>query len=179
MTDGSRSRRIRLVGDLRQGRDDPEAVPGSLRAMADTSSQSILIAAPPAGVAAVICDFPRYPEWADAVKLAEVVEEYEDGYAARVRFVLDAGPLADDYQLDYAYAEDLSRVEWHLVAPSKVQKTLNGSYDLVAEGDATRVTYTLEVELTVGMLGMFKRKAEKMIMDTALKELKRRVESRS
>jgi hypothetical protein len=27
------------------------------------------------------------------------------------------------------------------------------------------------------MLGMFKRKAEKMIMDSALKDLKRRVES--
>jgi hypothetical protein len=27
------------------------------------------------------------------------------------------------------------------------------------------------------MMGMFKRKAEKMIMDSALKELKRRVES--
>lgn len=146
--------------------------------MADTSTQSILIQAPPAGVAAVISDFPRYPEWADAVKLAEVVEEYEDGYAARVHFVLDAGPLSDDYELDYAYAEDLSRIEWHLVAPSKVQKRLNGSYDLIAEGHATRVTYTLEVELNVGMLGMFRRKAEKMIMDTALKELKRRVESR-
>ncbi|WP_306209374.1 SRPBCC family protein [Actinoplanes sp. RD1] len=147
--------------------------------MADTSTQSILIQAPPAVVAAVICDFPRYPEWADAVKVAEVVEEYEDGYAARVRFVIDAGPLADDYELDYAYAEDLSRIEWHLVAPSKVQKALTGSYDLVAEGEgATRVTYSLEVELTVGMLGMFKRKAEKMIMDTALKELKRRVESK-
>jgi hypothetical protein len=33
------------------------------------------------------------------------------------------------------------------------------------------------VELSIGMLGMFRRKAEKMIMDTALKELKRRVES--
>jgi hypothetical protein len=29
----------------------------------------------------------------------------------------------------------------------------------------------------MSMLGMFKRKAEKMIMDTALKELKRRVEA--
>jgi carbon monoxide dehydrogenase subunit G len=146
--------------------------------MADTSTQSIQVQAPPAAVAEVICDFPRYPEWADAVKLCEVVEEYEDGYAARVRFVIDAGPLADDYELDYAYADDLSRIEWHLVAPSKMQKVLNGSYDLVADsGGNTTVTYTLEVELTVGMLGMFKRKAEKMIMDTALKELKRRVES--
>ena len=39
------------------------------------------------------------------------------------------------------------------------------------------MTYMLEVELSIGMLGMFRRKAEKMIMDTALKELKRRVES--
>jgi hypothetical protein len=45
-------------------------------------------------------------------------------------------------------------------------------------GDGTTtVTYTLEVELSIGMLGMFRRKAEKMIMDTALKQLKRRVES--
>ena len=110
--------------------------------MADTSTQSIQVHAPLAQVAAVICDFPRYPEWADAMKQVEVLEEYEDGYAAQVRFVIDAGPLADDYTLDYAYAEDLSRIEWHLVAPSKMQRTLNGSYDLADNGDGTTtVTY--------------------------------------
>src|SRR4051795_13310141 len=146
--------------------------------MADTSTQSIRVSAPLARVAAVICDFPRYPEWADAIKQVEVLEEYEDGYAARVRFVIDAGVMADDYTLDYEYAEDLSRIEWHLVAPSKTQKAQRGSYDLVDNGDGTTtVTYMLEVELSIGMLGMFRRKAEKMIMDTALKELKRRVES--
>jgi carbon monoxide dehydrogenase subunit G len=146
--------------------------------MADTSTQSILVQAPPDRVAAVICDFPRYPEWAGAMKEVEVVEEYEDGYAARVRFVLDAGVMTDDYTLEYAYADDLSRIEWELVAPSKTQKSQRGSYDLVDEGDGTTtVTYTLEVELSIGMLGMFRRKAEKMIMDTALRELKRRVES--
>jgi carbon monoxide dehydrogenase subunit G len=146
--------------------------------MADSSTQSIHVDAPLARVAAVICDFPRYPEWADAMKQVEVLEEYEDGYAARVRFVLDAGVLVDDYTVEYAYADDLSRIEWQLVAPSKTQKTQNGSYDLVDNGDGTTtVTYTLEVELAIGMLGMFRRKAEKMIMDTALKQLKRRVES--
>ena len=148
--------------------------------MADTSTQSIQVHAPLAQVAAVICDFPRYPKWADAMKQVEVLEEYEDGYAAQVRFVIDAGPLADDYTLDYSYAEDLSRIEWHLVAPSKMQRTLNGSYDLADNGDGTTtVTYMLEVELSIGMLGMFRRKAEKMIMDTALKQLKRRVEALS
>jgi len=129
-------------------------------------------------VAAVICDFPRYPEWVDAIEQIEVLEEYEDGYAARVRFVIDAGVLADDYTLEYAYADDITRIEWHLVEPSKTQKSQQGSYDLADNGDGTTtVTYMLEVELSIGMLGMFRRKAEKMIMDTALKQLKRRVES--
>ena len=146
--------------------------------MTDTSTQSIVVAAPPERVAAVIADFPSYPQWVSAVKSVEVVEEYEDGYASQVHFVIDAGPVADDYTLQYEYAEDLSRIEWHLVAPSKMQKEQNGSYDIQDNGDGTsRVTYTLAVELAIGMLGMFKRKAERMIMDTALKDLKRRVEA--
>jgi uncharacterized membrane protein len=146
--------------------------------MAESSTQSITISAPLDRVSAVICDFASYPRWADAMKTVEVVEEYEDGYASQVRFVIDAGVLADDYTLQYEYAEDLSRIEWHLVAPSKTQRVQNGSYDLVGNADGTTtVTYTLEVELAIGMLGMFRRKAEKMIMDTALKQLKARVES--
>jgi len=146
--------------------------------MADFSTQSIVIVAPPERVAAVICDFVRYPEWTEAVKSVEVVQEYEDGYASQVRFVLDAGVLADEYTLAYEYAEDISRIQWHLVAPSKMQKAQNGSYDIEDNGDGTStVTYTLAVELSVGMLGMFRRKAEKMIMDAALKQLKQRVEA--
>lgn len=152
--------------------------PGNLPSMADTSTQSILIAAPGSRVAEVICDFARYPEWVSAAKTVEVVEEYEDGYASQVRFVLDAGMIQDEYRLAYEYAEDISRIEWHLVEPSKIQRAQTGSYDIVDHGDGTStVTYTLAVELSIGMLGMFKRKAEKMIMDTALRELKRRVES--
>ena len=41
----------------------------------------------------------------------------------------------------------------------------------------TKVTYDLEVDLKIPMIGMLKRKAEKVIIDTALKELKKRVES--
>ena len=146
--------------------------------MADTSTQSILIGAPGPRVAGVICDFERYPEWVTAAKSVEVVEEYEDGYASQVRFVLDAGVVQDEYQLAYEYAEDISRIEWHLVAPSKIQRSQVGSYDIEDHGDGTStVTYTLSVELSIGMLGMFRRKAEKMIMDAALRDLKRRVES--
>jgi ribosome-associated toxin RatA of RatAB toxin-antitoxin module len=146
--------------------------------MAESSTQSIVVGAPVAQVAEVICDFARYPEWTGAVRSAEVLQEYEDGYASQVRFVLDAGPVRDEYVLAYDYAEDLSRIEWRLVVPSAMQRAQTGSYDIADNGDGTcMVTYTLEVELSIPMLGMFRRKAEKIIMDTALKELKRRVES--
>jgi ribosome-associated toxin RatA of RatAB toxin-antitoxin module len=153
---------------------------GSLRRMADISTQSIAIAAPLERIAEVVSDFASYPQWVSAVKAVDVVEEYEDGYASQVHFVLDAGGLVDEYTLRYEYSEDLSRIEWSLVQPSKMQRSQHGSYDLVANGDGTTtVTYTLAVELAMPMLGMLKRKAEKKIMDTALKELKRRVETSS
>src|SRR5215468_6709088 len=146
--------------------------------MADNSIQSIVIDASPALIAEVICDFPHYPEWVSAARSVEVVQEYEDGYASQVRFVIDAGIVQDEYILAYEYAEDISRIEWHLVKPSRMQKAQTGSYDIEDNGDGTAtVTYELSVELSIGMMGMFKRKAEKVIMDTALKELKRRVES--
>ena len=43
--------------------------------------------------------------------------------------------------------------------------------------ELTTVTYRLAVDVKVPMLGMLKRKAEKVIIDTALKGLKKRVES--
>ncbi len=146
--------------------------------MADSSIQSIVVAAPPSEVAAVITDFRRYPEWVSAVKSVEVIEEYEDGYASEVSFVLDAGVLKDSYTLRYTYSNDHRRIEWTLAESSQIQKAQRGSYDIQANSDGTStVVYELSVELAIPMLGMLRRKAEKMIMDTALKELKKRVES--
>ena len=148
--------------------------------MAESSTQSILINGDPARIAEVICDYRSYPRWTQAIKAAEVLEEYEDGYPATVRFVIDAGVVQDEYTLHYDYSEDISRIEWHLVQPSKMQRRQDGSYDIVDNGDGTcTVTYTLAVELSIGMLGMFKKKAERAIMDTALKELKKQVEAGS
>jgi carbon monoxide dehydrogenase subunit G len=145
--------------------------------MADSSTRSITIAASPVAVAEVICDFPAYPQWASAVKRAEVVEEYEDGYASKVRFLVDAGMFQDDYTLQYEYAEDISRIQWSLAAPSKGQRAQQGSYDLEPEGGGTRVTYTLSVDLAISVPGFLRRKAENTIMESALSALRKRVES--
>jgi carbon monoxide dehydrogenase subunit G len=144
--------------------------------MADESTQSIVVEAPPAAIMAVIADFPEYPTWANAVKKTEVLETGEDGNAKQVRFTLDAGPFKDVYTLSYDWATDGLSVNWSLVK-GQMQRSQRGTYLLTPEGERTLVTYTLEVQLVVPMIGLFRRKAEKVIMDTALKELKRRVES--
>ena len=145
-------------------------------AMAERSSQSITIDAPASQVMGVIADFGRYPEWARSVRSAQVVTAGNDGRAREVRFVMDAGPIKDDYTLVYEWSAGDRAVNWRLVEPSQVQKSQEGSYELVERGGSTVVTYTLAVETSMPMLGMLKRKGERIIMDTALKELKRRVE---
>ena len=143
--------------------------------MADQASASITINAPKADVMAVIADFDAYPEWSGQIKSVSVDEEGADGRASQVTFTLDAGVIRDDYTLAYNWKGD-DRVDWHLVK-SKALKSQDGSYILSERNGETEVTYQLAVDLNIPMLGMFKRKAEKVIIDTALKGLKKRVES--
>jgi len=142
--------------------------------MADQATSSITIDATRKDVMDVIADFAGYPDWAGFVKQAEVLDEGTGGRPAKARFVLDAGVLKADYTLAYTWAPDDSKVSWTLDQGSL--KEMTGSYTLVGDSP-TEVTYALSVDIGVPMLGMFKRKAEKVIMDTALKELKKRVEA--
>ncbi len=147
---------------------------GNLPHMADESTQSIVIDAEPSAIMAVVADFAAYPEWTGSVKKAEVLASGPDGRARRVAFTLDAGVIKDNYELDYDWDADRA-VRWALVKGT-MQKSQRGSYTLVPSAGGTEVTYALAVDLAIPMLGMLKRKAEKVIMDTALKELKKRVE---
>ena len=53
---------------------------------------------------------------------------------------------------------------------------MDGTYALRRTPTGTNVTYTLRVDVNMPMIGMFRRKAEKTIIDGALKGLKKRVE---
>ncbi|MGW5075369.1 SRPBCC family protein [Rhodococcus sp. NPDC004095] len=144
--------------------------------MAEKTKRSITIAATPRRVMEVIADYPAYPEWVAAAKSVEVLETGPSGRARRVRFVLDAGMVKDTYVLEFEWSGDGQSVSWELVE-GEIQKAQSGSYTLEPQADgATLVTYELTVDLTIPMIGLFKRKAEKAITDTALKELKKRVE---
>ncbi|MFJ6698714.1 SRPBCC family protein [Streptomyces sp. NPDC091272] len=144
--------------------------------MAEHTSSSITIEAPPAEVMAVIADFDRYPDWTGEVKEAEVQARDARGRAEKVRLVLDAGAIKDDHTLAYTWTGD-NEVSWTLVK-SQMLRALDGSYLLAPAANGwTEVTYRLTVDVKIPMLGMIKRKAEKVIIDRALAGLKKRVET--
>ena len=144
--------------------------------MAEQTTSSIVVDAEPAAVMEVIGDFAAYPEWAKGVQEATVVEEGPGGWARRVFFRLDVAPIKDEYTLEYDW-DGYDEVTWTLVE-GKMLSALDGAYVLRAlAGGRTEVTYRLALDLSIPLIGMLKRKGEKILIDTALKGLKKRVES--
>jgi ribosome-associated toxin RatA of RatAB toxin-antitoxin module len=144
--------------------------------MAEQTTSSIVVDAEPAAVMEVIGDFAAYPEWAKGVQRADVVAEGPEGWAERVFFVLDVAPIKDEYTLAYDW-DGYDEVTWTLVE-GKMLRALDGAYTLRDLGNgSTEVTYRLALDVSIPLIGMLKRKGEKILIDTALKGLKKRVES--
>jgi ribosome-associated toxin RatA of RatAB toxin-antitoxin module len=143
--------------------------------VADRTSSSIVVTAPPPTVMAVIADFAAYPEWATGVSAAEVVEPGPAGRPVRVRFTLDAGLIKDTYVLAYTWEDDAA-VRWRLAEAGGMVTQMSGAYLLAEDIAGTKVSYELSVGTRVPMLGLVRRRAEKMIIDAALRGLKSRAE---
>jgi ribosome-associated toxin RatA of RatAB toxin-antitoxin module len=143
--------------------------------MAELTSSRLTIAATPKQVLDVIADLHAYPEWNGEIKQVEVLDTYADGRAKQARFKISSSGMADEYTLDYDWADD--GVSWTLAAPSALQKSQTGSYRLAEQGGSTEVTYDLVIDSKIPMIGPMRRKIEKRIVDAALKQLSKRVEA--
>ena len=143
--------------------------------MAEQTTSSITVDAPASAVMAVIADFDAYPAWAKGVTVAETRSTYDDGRAAQVYFALDVSPIKDQYTLAYTWDGD-REVTWTLVEGNML-RALDGAYELRESGGSTEVTYRLALDVSIPLIGMLKRKGEKILIDTALKGLKKRVEA--
>jgi Polyketide cyclase / dehydrase and lipid transport len=144
--------------------------------MADRTSSSITVAVSRPVVMGVIADFASYPDWATGVRSAEVLSTDSGGRPLQVRFGLDAGMIRDSYVLAYDWDGDTA-VRWHLAEPGSMVTEMSGAYVLADDGPGTKVSYGLAVGTRVPMIGILKRRAEKTIIETALKGLKSRAES--
>ncbi len=144
--------------------------------MADKTAQTIYIDADPSTVMDVIADIGSYPDWIAEYQEAEVLEADEAGYPLVARLVLDAAVLKDSMVLAYEWPPHRNSVTWSLVS-SNLLRSLDGAYRLSPKGSGTDVTYELSVDLLIPMIGLLKRKAERRLTDTALKDLKKRAEA--
>lgn len=141
--------------------------------MAQSTQSTARIPAEPGAVLDVIAELSDYPRWAGGISQVEVLTE-DDGWPETARFTVDQSPIRDSYVLRYTWDVDetgAGLVSWTLAEPGSMVTVLDGSYQLVAAGGGTEVTYRLTFDVKVPMLGAIKRKAEQLIVATALSEL--------
>ena len=141
--------------------------------MTDRTFATLEIDAAPEALYDVAADVASYPEWASGVKAVEVVENNPDGTVARARFVLDIGIKEIKYVLRYTHDRP-SLLSW-VAEDSDDLKSLEGSYQFTAGDGSTEVVYSLIVEPNFSFPGFLRRQAEKQIVTTALRGLRKRV----
>lgn len=144
--------------------------------MSDQATESIVVAAPPERVFAVVTDFPNYPAWAADLKEVTVVDADPDGTAHKVRFRAAAFGRSTAYTLAYDYSEAPRRLKW-VQDTGDITARIDGVYDFEAVPEGTKVTYHLEVDLKFPVPGFIKQRAAQRIVGTALRQLRMRVEA--
>lgn len=144
--------------------------------MAEGTIRSTESSASPAEVFAVAVDLERYPEWASGVNRVEILERDETGRPAVARFEIEGFIKRITYDLRYEYDEP-NRIEWWAIPGDDIRE-MHGSYEfLPVEGGGTEIVYALRVEPAFTVPGFLRRQAEKQIVSSALRGLRRRAEA--
>ena len=143
--------------------------------MTQRATETITVDASPQRVYDVVTDFVHYDSWVSDLKRIEVLSRDEQGRALEVEFRAAAFGRSTTYTLHYDYSHAPQQLSWHQIE-GDLPETLNGQYRFEAQGDETRVTYDLEVELLVPIPTFIKSRAAYRIQTQALRELKAQAE---
>ena len=145
--------------------------------MTDAVRDSIVVNADPDSILDVVADLEAYPEWQAEVKAVEVLETDDDGWPTKARLDVDVKVLQASMVLEYTYPDEGMR--WRLLEGKGLTKN-DGAYLLDDRGDGTtEVTYEVEIATNIKVPSMVRRQISKRAVDTALKAMKKRVESRA
>ena len=85
-------------------------------------------------------------------------------------------PAKPDPARQGVFAISPAAFSWTLVEGEMV-RAIDGTYRFDADDDGTRVSYDLAIDPSIPLPGFLKRRTAGMIVSTALKELKKEVES--
>lgn len=143
--------------------------------MADSTIQSIEINATPQECFDVAAGLEDYPEWATEVKRVEIIERDDLGRPTKVELTIDAMIKQITTRFLYRYDAPAS-MSW-TAEPNSDIKELEGSYEFSEVEGGTSVVYALRVTPAFTIPGFLRRQAEKQLVGTALRGLRKRVES--
>lgn len=143
--------------------------------MSESVGDTIDVAAPVEAVFSVAAAIEDYPQWNSSIKAVEVLERDANGRALKVRMEVDAKFRTVAYTLEYDYGNAPGGFSWRLIEGDLRQ--LEGSYRFNEWDDGTEITYGLTIDPGFPVPKLIKRQAERIIVRSALEELKARVES--
>ena len=146
--------------------------------MAQRATESIVVNAPPEVVFRVVTDFANYVNWVSDLKNIQVLEYDADGRPLEVEFRAAAFGRSTTYSLRYDYGRAPQQLSW-IQTQGDLTETLHGQYRFESSGAGTKVTYDLEVELSVPIPSFVKSRAAQRIQSQALRELKAQAELRA
>jgi uncharacterized membrane protein len=140
--------------------------------MAIKESRDIVIEASPAEILDVIADFEAMPQWSEPHQSAEILETGDDGRPSKVKMKVKTAGITDEQVVAYTWCGN--EVSWTLVSSGQ-QKSQDGKYTLVPEGDETLVKMEITVDPNVPLPGFVLKRTIKGTIDSATKELRNRV----
>jgi len=143
--------------------------------VAASTLQNIEINATPQQCFDVASGLEDYPVWASEVKNVNVVEVDEQGLPAVVELTIDAMIKRITTRFVYVYDAPHS-MKW-TAEPNSDIKQLEGSYEFTEVEGGTSVVYALRVTPAFTIPGFLRRQAERQLVGTALRGLRKRVES--
>ncbi len=91
----------------------------------------------------IVVDYERYPEFVPGIRACRV---RNGGAEKQVEYELDLGIRRIKYVLRHAEQRP-RKVSWSLVS-GDMMKVSNGSWELAADGDQTRATYSVEIQIS-------------------------------
>lgn len=137
--------------------------------------QRVEVSAEPQHVYEVALDLEAYPDWAGGVRSVTITEEDEHGRPSQADFVVDGMVKEISYTLVYDFDFD-NGFAWHAIPNSDI-RSLEGRYEFNAIEGGSEVVYALKVDPAFTVPGFLRRQAEKQIVGTALRGLKKRAEA--
>ena len=144
---------------------------GSLGAMSQKSTSTVVIDAPLADVQAALFSIESYPEWLSSIKKVDVIERDSQNRVTKAELSIDAGMMKDRVVLDYDWSAEPASLSFTMDEADLLTQ-MDGTYTLKAlDADSTQVTYELEIAVSMPVPAMMITKGQQQTIDAALKEL--------